>query len=174
MADRGTVRTADSEVAWVRTGEGAPVTVFAHGLGSSIDETRLLVAGLTGTQVFVSFRGHAGSREDEAARWSYDALADDLAAVADLHGATRAMGVSVGAAALLRLLGRDPARFQRIVLFLPAVLDQTTSRPTATVTGGGHRLSELAAADGLLRVEPGSADLSAGEIVRSAELHVFR
>jgi 3-oxoadipate enol-lactonase len=120
---RGTVRTADSQVAWLSVGEGEPVTVFGHGLGSSIAETRMLVSALPGTQVFLSFRGHAGTTEDPGARWTYDALADDLLAVADTCRATRALGISLGAVALTRALLREPDRFERVVFFTPAVLE---------------------------------------------------
>jgi len=53
----------------------------------------------------------------------YDLLADDLLADADEHGATQALGVSLGAGTLLRLAARRPARFARLVLYLPASLD---------------------------------------------------
>lgn len=43
--------------------------------------------------------------------------------MADAHGATQALGVSLGAATLLRLLAETPDRFARVVLFLPAALD---------------------------------------------------
>jgi pimeloyl-ACP methyl ester carboxylesterase len=110
------------------TGLGDPVTVFAHGLGNGIAETRPLASGVRGRRVFFQFRGHGRSDAPEG-RWTYADLARDLRAVADLTGATRALGVSLGAGALCRLLADDPARFERIVLFLPAVLD--TPRPAA-------------------------------------------
>lgn len=50
-------------------------------------------------------------------------LAADLRAVADEHRATQALGVSLGAGTLLRLLAETPDRFTRVVLFLPASLD---------------------------------------------------
>jgi pimeloyl-ACP methyl ester carboxylesterase len=53
----------------------------------------------------------------------YDVLADDLLADADEHRATQALGVSLGAASLLRLLTHHPDRFARLVLYLPASLD---------------------------------------------------
>jgi pimeloyl-ACP methyl ester carboxylesterase len=52
-----------------------------------------------------------------------------LRAIADLGNATRAVGVSLGAGAICRLLTESPCRFDRVVLFLPAVLDQP--RPAA-------------------------------------------
>ena len=103
-------------------GAGEPVTVFAHGLGCTIPETRPLGSGVTGTRVFFAFRGHGGSTTPETG-WDYGELARDLSAVADAHGATRAVATSMGAGALLRLLAAEPARFERSVFFLPAVLD---------------------------------------------------
>jgi pimeloyl-ACP methyl ester carboxylesterase len=120
-------------------GEGQPVTVFAHGLGESIAAARPLGTGLSGTRVFFDFRGHGGSvaaRPDQV-EWGYPALANDLRTVADAHGATRAVGTSMGAAALLHLLTQTPDRFERLVFFLPAALD--TVRPE-----GRARLDELA------------------------------
>ncbi len=123
----------------VSTGSGEPVTVVAHGLGASVAETRPLVGGVPGTRVLYAARGH-GASPLPAGPITYDALADDLAAVADDHLATQALGVSMGAGSLLRLLARRPDRFTRVVLFLPAVLDHARSDPAV------RRLSVLAAA----------------------------
>lgn len=105
------------------TGVGDPVTVFAHGLGGSIAITRPLGSAVVGRRVFFQFRGH-GRSDAPAGRWSYADLARDLRAVADLNTATRAVGVSLGAGALCRLLADSPERFDRVVFFLPAVLDE--------------------------------------------------
>jgi pimeloyl-ACP methyl ester carboxylesterase len=43
--------------------------------------------------------------------------------VVDTSGATQALGVSLGAHTVLRLLCAHPDRFARVVLFLPAALD---------------------------------------------------
>jgi pimeloyl-ACP methyl ester carboxylesterase len=120
-------------------GTGEPVTVFAHGLGESITAARPLGAGLPGARVFFDFRGHGGSTVSEPAEagWGYPALADDLRTVADAHGATRAVGTSMGAAALLRLLSETPDRFDRLVFFLPAALDRVQPE-------GRARMEELA------------------------------
>jgi pimeloyl-ACP methyl ester carboxylesterase len=120
-------------------GEGGPVTVFAHGLGESIAAARPLGTGLAGTRVFFDFRGHGGSvvADPDPAEWGYPALAADLRSVADAHGATRAVGTSMGAAALLHLVSQTPNRFERLVFFLPAALDSV--RPE-----GQARLDELA------------------------------
>ena len=105
------------------TGSGAPVTLAAHGLGASIAETRPLLGGVTGTRVFYAARGHGASPLPREA-FDYAALGRDLEQVADEHRATRALGVSMGAGALLSLLSRLPERFQRVVLFLPAAIDR--------------------------------------------------
>lgn len=105
------------------TGAGDPVTVFAHGLGNGIATTRPFGSGVTGRKLFFQFRGH-GRSDAPPGPWSYADLARDLRAVADLGGATRAFGASLGAGALCRLLAESPQRFERLVFFLPAVLDQ--------------------------------------------------
>ncbi len=104
-------------------GAGAPVTVLAHGVGGSITETRQLAGGLAGTRVLYAARGHGASPlGDEPV--TYDLLARDLSDVAGDVAATRAVGVSMGAGSVLALLARHPDRFERVVLFLPASLDE--------------------------------------------------
>lgn len=134
------------------TGAGEPVTVFAHGLAGDISGTRPLGSGVTGRRVFFQFRGHGRSDAPPGA-WSFADLADDLRTVADRSGATRALGVSMGAAALCRLIADTPERFERIVLFLPAPLDGV--RPPHAEA----RLSGLLAA-----VESGEAALIAAAV----------
>lgn len=117
-------------------GAGLPVTVFAHGLGGSVAETRPLAARVGGTRVLLDFRGH-GASADLTDGWDYDLLAADLLAVADATGASRAVGLSLGAGALLRLLSHDPVRFAKVAFVLPAAIDGTR-RDGATL-----RLREL-------------------------------
>ncbi len=105
------------------TGTGDPVTVFAHGLGNGIATTRPFGSGVTGRKLFFQFRGH-GRSDAPPGPWGYADLARDLRAVADLGGATRAFGASLGAGALCRLLVESPERFGKLVFFLPAVLDR--------------------------------------------------
>ena len=133
----------------VITGVGDPVTVFAHGLGGDIAGTRPLGSGGTGRRVFFHFRGH-GRSEAPPGPWSFADLAEDLLAVADRAGASRALGVSMGAGALCRVLAATPERFERIVLYLPAPLDGV--RPPVAEA----RLARLLAA-----VESGEAALVA-------------
>ncbi len=122
------------------TGGGDPVTVFAHGLGNGIAETRPLGSAVRGRRVFFQFRGH-GESDAPDGPWTYADLARDLRAVADLTGSTRALGVSLGAGALCRLLAESPDRFDRVVMFLPAVLD--VPRPLAARERLGALLAAL-------------------------------
>lgn len=126
-------------------GEGDPTTVFAHGLAGGIPDTRPLGSGVGGRKVFFQFRGH-GRSDPPAGPIGYADLAADLRAVADEFGGTRAVGVSLGAGALCRLLADHPQRYERAVFFLPALLD--TPRPAAAE----ERLSALLGA-----VEAGDA-----------------
>jgi len=113
--------------------------VFAPGLAGGIPDTRPLASGVPGRKVFVQLRGH-GRSSAPPGPWSYADLAADLAVAADATGATRALGVSLGAGALARLLVDRPDRFQRLVFFLPAVLDVPRVGP------GRARLDRLLAA----------------------------
>ncbi|MGH3385318.1 MAG: alpha/beta fold hydrolase [Nocardioidaceae bacterium] len=120
--------TGDAQVEYVVTGTGDPVTVFAHGLAGSIPETRPFGSGVPGSKAFLHFRGHGASSAPDTP-WTYAALAGELRAVADHVGATQALGVSLGAGALTRLVTDDPQRFSRLVLVLPAALDQPRADP---------------------------------------------
>lgn len=105
-------------------GEGTPVTVFAHGITSSSAEVAPFARRTPGARVLFDFRGH-GRSESPPPEAGYDtrAMRRDLVHVADRYGATRAMGVSMGAAALLGILAEQPRRFERLVFFLPAWID---------------------------------------------------
>lgn len=118
-------------IAYRVLGCGGPVTLFAHGLGGSMAETRPLARQVAGTRVLMDFRGH-GDSEPLLDGWHYDLLARQLLAVAQETGATQAVGVSLGAGALLRLLARDPGRFTKVAFVLPAAID-STRRDGATV-----------------------------------------
>jgi pimeloyl-ACP methyl ester carboxylesterase len=117
------LQTADTLVDYLVTGAGEPVTVFAHGLAGAIDETRPFGSGVRGSRAFLHFRGHGASSTPQTP-WTYAALAAELTAVADHVHATRALGVSMGAGALLRAVADDPDRFDRLVLVLPATIDE--------------------------------------------------
>jgi pimeloyl-ACP methyl ester carboxylesterase len=78
-----------------------------------------------GTKVRFCFRGHAHSGTPEPGHYRFADFADDLDVVASAYGATRAVGTSLGQGAITHLLGRDHARFERIVFVMPAALDGT-------------------------------------------------
>ncbi|MDI6103926.1 alpha/beta hydrolase [Actinoplanes sp. NEAU-A12] len=134
------------------SGVGDPVTVFAHGLAGDIAGTRPLGSAVAGRRVFFHFRGHGRSGAPPGP-WSFGDLADEVRAVADLAGATRAVGVSMGAAALCRLVAATPDRFERVVLYLPAPLDGTRAAASA------QRLQRL-----LASVESGEAAMIADAV----------
>lgn len=127
-------------------GQGSPVTVFAHGLGGTIADTRPFGSGVVGTRVFYTARGHDGTHID---RFDYESLADDLREVADAHDATHALGISMGAGALCRLLSQTPDRFERVVLYLPAVID---------VPRGAEAMTRLQSLDASTATEAEVAD----------------
>jgi 3-oxoadipate enol-lactonase len=120
-------------------GSGGPVTVLAHGIGGSVAETRPLASRLRGTRVLLEFRGH-GRSDALPGGWDYDVLAHDLRAVADATGATGAVGLSLGAGALLRVLSAEPSRFDRLAFVLPAAIDASRA------DGATLRLERLGAA----------------------------
>lgn len=125
----------DGQLAYLSVGTGRPVTLFAHGLGGCAADTRPFATGLPGTRVLAELRGHAVSTL--TGPLGYQAVAADLRALADHVGADRALGVSLGAGALGRILAEQPDRFERVALVLPAAFD----RPSP-----GERLPALAAA----------------------------
>jgi pimeloyl-ACP methyl ester carboxylesterase len=114
-------------------GSGSPVTLVAHGLGATPGEARVPASGLPGTRVVVTLPSHGEAPDAPPGYWDYGTIAADLGTVSADH----AVGVSLGAGALVRLLSVSPDRFRRVALLLPAVLDQP--RPAFTV----QQLSEL-------------------------------
>ncbi|HEY0639697.1 MAG TPA: alpha/beta hydrolase [Pseudonocardiaceae bacterium] len=112
---------------WREYGCGSPVTLVAHGLGATAGEARLPASGLPGTRVVVTFGSHADAEDAPDGYWDYGVLADELRTVAEKTGARQAIGVSMGAGALVRLAAEDPDRFTRLALLQPAALDG--SRP---------------------------------------------
>lgn len=142
-----------ADVAVRSVGRGEPVTVLAHGLGATVAETRLLAGGVPGTKVYLDFRGHGSSTAPDAG-WDYPHLAEELRRVADHTGATRALGVSMGAGALTALLAETPDRFGRVVFFLPAVLDRPRSdRDRVTAMADAIDAGDTAALVALLHAE---------------------
>ena len=152
---------------WKVLGRGDPVTLVVHGLGATEGEARIPAAGLPGTRVVVTLPGHGSAPDPDPEFWDYERVAADVRAVADEVGASRAVGVSLGAGALTRLAAADPGRFDRLALLLPAALDELRDERTRAVFGdlaeavdgaredGGRRLRALVAADLPAGVEVG-------------------
>jgi pimeloyl-ACP methyl ester carboxylesterase len=119
------VRSADGVRLHVEVeGSGDPVTLFAHGLTNSCVELAAFTPFVQGTKVRFCFRGHGHSGLADPGRYGFADYAADVIAVADATGATRAVGTSLGAGAITRVVAADPARFERLVLVLPAALDE--------------------------------------------------
>jgi 3-oxoadipate enol-lactonase len=114
------------ELAVEVAGSGEPVTVFGHGLTGSRQDLQLITEFLPGTKVLFDFRGHGDSARPVAGSYSMDRFAGDLDAVAAEHGATCAGGISLASGAILRLLSREPGRFDKLVLLQPARLYPST------------------------------------------------
>src|SRR5947208_13106344 len=95
-------------------GEGEPVTLLAHGLTNTCRELARLTPLVPGTKVRFCFRGHGHSTSPPAG-FTFADFARDVDAVASEFGATRALGTSLGAGAICRLLATRPDRFERLV-----------------------------------------------------------
>lgn len=108
-------------------GRGDPVTLVVHGLGATPGEARIPASGLSGTRVVVTLPSHGDAPDAPRGYWRYERIAHDLAEIEADH----AVGVSLGAGALVTLLTAEPVRFERVALLLPAVLDQP--RPAFTL-----------------------------------------
>ena len=119
------VAAADAVLHVEVDGAGEPVTVVAHGLTNSCRELAPITPLVVGTKVRFCFRGHGHSgAASGGGGYGFGDFARDLDAVAVEYGATRAVGTSLGAGAICRLLASRPDRFERLVFLLPAGLDR--------------------------------------------------
>ncbi|WP_307868132.1 alpha/beta fold hydrolase [Umezawaea beigongshangensis] len=162
-----------SGLLWRAHGRGTPVTLVAHGLGATPGEARLPASGLPGTRVVVTLPSHGDAPDAPPDYWSYRGIAADLRHVAQEVGATRAIGVSLGAGALTALVADVPDAFERLALLLPAALDRPRdgsvhSRLLAVLDDPGA-LEALVAAD-----LPGGVDAGDHPRARAAALTRLR
>ncbi|MER7013241.1 alpha/beta hydrolase [Saccharopolyspora sp. NPDC000359] len=128
---------------WTAHGRGTPVTLVVHGLGATEGEARIPSSGLPGTRVVVTLPSHGKAPDAPADYWNYASVAADVLAVADEVGATRAVGVSLGAGALTRIAAEHPDRFEKLALLLPAALDRPRD---VAATWSFERLADAVAA----------------------------
>ena len=150
------VRTDDALLHVEVDGSGEPVTVLAHGLTNSCTELAAFTPLVTGTKVRFCFRGHGHSSVPETG-YGFADFARDLDVVANAYGARNAVGTSLGAGAICHLLGEDPARFDRIVLLLPAALDQVVGGEGFVRTAAVLESMPLDRAIDTILSEPGRA-----------------
>lgn len=118
-----------SGLRWRAHGHGSPVTLVVPGLAATEGEARIPASGLRGTRVVVTLPGHADAPGAPDGYWSYARVAAEVGEVAELVGAEQAVGVSLGAGALTRLVADRPDRFRRLALLLPAALDRARAVP---------------------------------------------
>jgi pimeloyl-ACP methyl ester carboxylesterase len=154
--DRGDGGVVEYAVSTTASNADANTTLFLHGLAGSIEDTRPLASGVRGTRVFAHLPGHGRSTGPDPL--SYSVLASAARAVADHTGARCALGVSLGAATILRILTETPDRFDRVVLFLPAVADLPRSDEAVTphrrLTAALEAKDEPGIAESLLLTQP--------------------
>ncbi|MBD8020996.1 alpha/beta fold hydrolase [Brevibacterium gallinarum] len=114
------------EAGYVSTfGDGSPVTLFGHGFSGAIRDTRPFATGVEGTRALVNLGGHGG-RPSPGRPWTYQTIADQLADALERTQATRALGVSMSAGGLARLItSRHPAAtgLEKVAFVLPASFD---------------------------------------------------
>ncbi|MGH3095282.1 MAG: alpha/beta fold hydrolase [Streptosporangiales bacterium] len=157
-----TLRTPRTEIEYVVTRSGEPFTLYVHGLAGSIGETRTFASGVPGTAAFMHLRGHGATRGLDG-RWDGTVLAADVRAVSDQVGARQAVGVSLGALALLGLLAESPDRFTRVVALLPpravfdAAPDPWVRHAWSSIAGYLAEERVADAAEALLAMQPAAA-----------------
>jgi 3-oxoadipate enol-lactonase len=111
-------------VSWQSYGRGDPVTLVVPGLAATKGEARIPASGLAGTRVVITLPGHGDEPDAPDGYWRYGNLADDVLRVADEVRARNAIGVSLGAGALTRLVADHPDRLAKVALLFPATLDE--------------------------------------------------
>ena len=118
--------------------------VFQHGIGGDVrqpgrflEPERTSIAAGVLSVIHADFRGHGQSEVGPPECLSIDTLAGDLAALLDHLGIDQAIvgGISMGAAAALRLAVRQPERCRALVLCRPAWVDGPMSEQARRALG---------------------------------------
>lgn len=137
-------------------GSGDPVTLVVPGLAATPGEARIPASGLPGTRIVLTLPSHGDEPDAPPGYWDYETIAADVLRVADEVRARHAIGVSLGAGALTRLVADHPDRFDKLALLLPAALDEPR---TGTVQ---DELRKLATTDPVALREHVAASLPSG------------
>ena len=119
--DTGEVRSADGTViSYRQLGAGPPLLVLHGAMQSALSQRDLARALADRFTVLLPDRRGRGASGPFGADWSLQREVEDVAALLDRTGATRAVGISSGAVILLNAaLGRT---FDRLALFEPPLL----------------------------------------------------
>ena len=110
----------------VAAGSGEPV-LFQHGLGGDAAQVAEVFPDAAGwRRLTLECRAHGGSDAGPPDALSIATFADDVVALADMHGVERFVvgGISMGAAIALRIAALHPARVRGLILVRPAWLFQ--------------------------------------------------
>lgn len=129
-------------------GNGEPHTIFGHGFAGAIRDTRPFGTGVTGTKHFLHLAGHGG-RPSPGPGWTYGHIAEVLAQALTSTSATQALGVSMSAGGLLRLLSTNhPAtqNLEKVALVLPASFTGFSAEVAEANRAHVEKLRGLAAA----------------------------
>ncbi|AZL06923.1 MAG: alpha/beta fold hydrolase [Brevibacterium aurantiacum] len=129
-------------------GNGEPHTLFGHGFAGAIRDTRPFGTGITGTKHFLHLPGHGG-RPSPGPGWNYGQIAEVLAQALTSTSATQALGVSMSAGGLLRLLSTGhpvTQNLEKVALVLPASFTGFSAEVAETNRAHLEKLRELSAA----------------------------
>jgi pimeloyl-ACP methyl ester carboxylesterase len=94
------------------------------------------------------FRGH-GRSSAPGLPFSYAELADELLVVQQRYSATQALGVSLGAGALLNAAASHPDTFERLVVIIPATVDRARTGVSVARVDAMASMAEAGDVDGL-------------------------
>lgn len=123
VLERRAIDVAGRRISYLVKGAGEPVTIYLHGLGADAESTRPLAGGVPGRCVLMDFPSH-GQSENLSGAVTFTELVEVVRTVARAEGATRALGVSLGSAVLLRWLVSFPDELERAVLYLPTAISR--------------------------------------------------
>lgn len=129
-------------------GTGEPHTLFGHGFAGAIRDTRPFGTGIIGTKHFLHLPGHGG-RPSPGPGWDYGQIAEVLAQALTFTSATQALGVSMSAGGLLRLLSTThPAvgSLNKVAFVLPASFTGFSPEAAEANRAYAQKLRRLAAA----------------------------